>query len=136
MNDTKPLVHYLSIRLSYLDKTHPPTTGKPRDSRVSIYNRGRYSINQQLIMSQQMLKHWSINLFPLFHVVWNFGAFIVDILSFNLADLYWPKEKSNSIRLGTIYFKIRENFIQLAQLLFSSTYFYYEEIFSMNNEAK
>ena len=60
-----------------------------------ISNRGRYSIsniNQQLTICQQMLKIWCIHLFLFFfNAVKKFVAFIVYSLSFNLADLNWPK---------------------------------------------
>ena len=62
-------------------------------NRTSISN-----INQQLTICQQTLKFWCIHLFLFCNVVKKIGAFKVYSLSFNLADLSWPKEQSTSIR--------------------------------------
>ena len=66
-----------------------------------ISNRGRYSIsniNHQLTICLQMLKFGASIFFFFCNVLNKIGAFIVYFLSFNLADLYWPKEQSISIR--------------------------------------
>ena len=54
-------------------------------------------MNKQLTVCQKMLKTLCINVF--FQCcVKKLGSFMVYSLSFNLADLNWPKEQSTSIR--------------------------------------
>ena len=75
-------------------KNWNPKSRRTSKLKPQISNRGRrYSISnikQQLIICQQILKTWPINLF-FCHVVYKLGAFVVYSLSFYLADLNWPR---------------------------------------------
>ena len=66
-----------------------------------ISNGGRYCIsntNQQINSCRQMLITWCINLVLFCNVVKKQVTFLVYFLSFNLADLYLPKEQSTTIK--------------------------------------